>query len=256
MGKGFLSKWLEDTTPKGVPKNVRVLTEQAKKRSVVEKSIRAAVLDNLVGAKVIASIGGYKKASEVILNALPSTKIGRSGDLGEILATEFVVQETEYEVPIRRLRFKDDRQMAMRGDDVLGFVFGVTPVKILKAESKSRKQLSASVLKSACDGVCRHRGRPNPSTLSFISRRLREAGHHDLAKQIENLQRIDIKASSLEHLLFTLSGNAPADLLAERATSPIRGIKRSLAGFHIPDHPRFVKSVFEAAAKALVDGNG
>lgn len=254
MGKGFISKWLEDTTPKGAPKNVRVLTEQAKKRSVFEKSIRTAVLENLVGAKLISSMGGYEKASKVIQNALPSTKIGRSGDLGEILATEFVAQETEYEIPIRRLRFKDDRQMAMRGDDVLGFVFGDTPVRILKAESKSRKQLSASVLKAACDGLCRHRGRPNPSTLSFISRRLREAERHDLAEQIENLQSIDIKVSALEHLIFTLSGNAPGELLAGRAASPIKGIKRILAGCHISDHPQFVKSIFDAVVKALADG--
>jgi len=256
MGKDFISKWLEDTTPSGAPKNVRIFTERDKTRSVVEKSIRTAILENLVGAKLISSMGGFKKASKVILNALPSTKIGRSGDLGEILATEFVDQETDYAVPVRRLRYKDDRQMAMRGDDVLGFNFGPVPVKILKAESKSRKRLTSAVLKSACDGVCRHRGRPNPSTLSFLSRRLRETGQHDVAAQIEHLQDIDIRASSLEHLLFTLSGNDPANILAKRADSPIKGIKRLLAGFHIPDHQHFVKSIFESVVKALADGNG
>lgn len=255
MTKPFIDNWLEDATPKGLPKNVRVLSERPKKRSVVEKSIRSAVLDHLVGAKLISSMGGYKKAAQVIVNALPSTKIGRSGDLGEILATEYVDQQTEYSVPIRRLRFKDDRQMAMRGDDVLGFDFDSKPLRVLKAESKSRKQLTPAVVVAACDGLCRHRGRPNPSTLSFISRRLRESDSHDLAQQIEQLQRTDIKLSAIEHLLFTLSGNDPAQLLADRSGSPIKGIKRSLAGCHITDHAEFIRSIFDGLVGALADGD-
>ncbi len=40
--------------------------------------------------------------------------------MGEILATEFIEFQTEFRIPVRRLRYKDGREMALRGDDFLG----------------------------------------------------------------------------------------------------------------------------------------
>ncbi|QVL48018.1 MAG: DUF1837 domain-containing protein [Thiocapsa sp.] len=54
---------------------------------------------------------GYKVAAEILRSALPQTTKGRSGDLGEILATELVEEETGLRVPVRRLRNKDGRNM-------------------------------------------------------------------------------------------------------------------------------------------------
>ena len=51
---------------------------------------------------------------------MPQTSRSRSGDLGEILATELVEEEIGLRVPVRRLRYKDGRNMAMRGDDFIG----------------------------------------------------------------------------------------------------------------------------------------
>jgi hypothetical protein len=38
----------------------------------------------------------------------------------EILATELVEEEIGLRVPVRRLRYKDGRNMPMRGDDFIG----------------------------------------------------------------------------------------------------------------------------------------
>jgi len=57
---------------------------------------------------------GYKVAAEILSEAMPQTSKGRSGDLGEILATELVEEEIGLRVPVRRLRYKDGRNMAMR----------------------------------------------------------------------------------------------------------------------------------------------
>ena len=47
----------------------------------------------------------------------------RSGDLGEIYATEWIdAHSGGYRAPIKRLRWKDHRNMAMRGDDVIGIL--------------------------------------------------------------------------------------------------------------------------------------
>jgi hypothetical protein len=244
----FIATWLEAETPDGSPANVTVLRERPAKRVAVKKALRKTVLEHLVGADIIQSMGGFKKAAVVIRNALPATKISRSADLGEILATEFVDQTSDYTVPIRRLRFKDDRAVAMRGDDVLGFDFSKDPIGILKGEAKSRAKLTTAVVTSACDAVCRNHGRPNPSTLGFISRRLREAGKHDLAEEVEKLQESSIPLRSIGHLIFTLSGNDPAALLSKSAKSPIKGIKRQLAGCQIKDHSKFISDLFDELA--------
>jgi hypothetical protein len=63
---------------------------------------------------------GKREAARFIRQKLPESKSIRSGDLGEILATEYIAESTSYTVPIKRLRWKDHRNMAMRGDDVIG----------------------------------------------------------------------------------------------------------------------------------------
>ena len=63
---------------------------------------------------------GYEGAANILRATLPRTPRARSGDLGEILATELVEEEIGLRVPVRRLRYKDGREMALRGDDFIG----------------------------------------------------------------------------------------------------------------------------------------
>src|SRR5260370_11707209 len=60
------------------------------------------------------------EAAKVITDLLPQTPQIRSGDLGEIYATEWINAHSGYRAPIKRLRWKDHRDMAMRGDDLIG----------------------------------------------------------------------------------------------------------------------------------------
>jgi hypothetical protein len=252
----FLKKWFERGISPGQPKNVAVLTERDGQRELAIAALDEVVQDHFVGLEIIKSIGGLEKAAKVMENALPSGKITRSGDFGEILATEYVNQFTDFQVPIKRLRYKDDRSVAMRGDDVLGFLFAKKSTRVLKTESKSRVKLTAKVVEEACDGLCRHKGRPNPSTLSFISRRLREVNQHLLAEAVEQLQETEIPLDSVEHLVFTLSGNDPADILSAHASSAVKAIRRHLAGCRIEDHSALIKQVFEKACqKGRKSGN-
>ena len=48
----------------------------------------------------------------------PDDQAGASGDFGRYL--KFIVDQcTDYSVPIKKLRWKDDRAVAMRGNDVI-----------------------------------------------------------------------------------------------------------------------------------------
>tara|TARA_R110002110_G_scaffold403942_1_gene621957 strand:+ start:248 stop:622 length:375 start_codon:yes stop_codon:yes gene_type:complete len=54
---------------------------------------------------------GYEVAAAILKEAMPQTAKGRSGDLGENLATELVEEEIGLRVPVRRLCYKDGRNM-------------------------------------------------------------------------------------------------------------------------------------------------
>jgi hypothetical protein len=72
-------------------------------------------------ARVLARLG-KPEAAKLITDLLPQTPQIRSGDLGEIYATEWINAHSGYRAPIKRLRWKDHRNMAMRGDDVIGMI--------------------------------------------------------------------------------------------------------------------------------------
>jgi hypothetical protein len=50
---------------------------------------------------------GYAKTLGVVRKDLPESKKARSGDLGEILATEYANRKLDFTVPIFRLRWRD-----------------------------------------------------------------------------------------------------------------------------------------------------
>ena len=242
---GFLDQWLVGKQPERSLPNFRTFREREGARKLAAAAIKQAVLDHLVGLDTIKKIGGYDKTAQVIKNRLPTTKRARSADLGEILATEYVSQQTSFDVPLKRLRFKDDRNMAMRGDDVIGIRREGDKAQVLKAEAKSRDSLSTSVVQEASDALMRHSGRPNPSTLAFISTRLREIGRDEDAATIELLQTVDVRDRDIEHLLFTLSGNDPTTALAGHTKSPRPAIQRHTVGVMVKDHQEFIHEIFE-----------
>ena len=96
-------------------------------------------------ARALARLG-KPAAAALIQGKLPTTKAIRSGDLGEIYATEWIDSHSGgYRAPIKRLRWKDHRNMAMRGDDVIGILQDAQTQRLhfLKTEAKSRVALTA-----------------------------------------------------------------------------------------------------------------
>ena len=244
--KGFLDAWLQTERPEPRLPDLLVLTEKDGARKRVKQAIEDAVTDHIVGLEIIERIGGFKKAAAVIRNKLPTSKKIRSGDIGEVIATEYVSQQTGFVIPVKRLRRKDDRDTAMRGDDVIGFRSEKSRHRLLKVESKSRAALAASVVKSAHQALMKHSGRPNPSSLAFISTLLRELGDDAVAKVFEELQTTDIPDDAVEHLIFTLSGNDPVNALKGYSTRPKPDMRRHSVGVVIQDHQSFIQNIFKA----------
>lgn len=90
---------------------------------------------------------GHKKTAKIFRDRLPRSKRARSADLGELLATEYVNAMLEFEIPIHRLRWKDGREMPLRGDDLIGLqIKQGSALHLLKGEVKSGARITASTI--------------------------------------------------------------------------------------------------------------
>lgn len=199
-------------------------------------------------ARALARLG-KPAAAALIEGKLPTTKAIRSGDLGEIFATEWIEANSGgYHAPIKRLRWKDHRNMAMRGDDVIGImqVPQTQRLYFLKTEAKSRAILTAQVLEDARASLDKDGGLPSAHALSFISARLIELGNLTLADAIDDAQfKHGIPVQNVRHLLFTFSGNPPDALLATYLLAYPGSINQCGIGLHVPGHATFIGAVYD-----------
>ncbi|MFO1110886.1 MAG: Hachiman antiphage defense system protein HamA [Bradyrhizobium sp.] len=199
---------------------------------------------------------GKATAAQMITDLLPQTPQIRSGDLGEIYATEWIDAHSGYRAPIKRLRWKDHRNMAMRGDDVIGMILdpATQRLRFLKTEAKSRIDLRAQTLEEARTGLDKDGGLPSSHALSFISARLMELGTDaPLVDAIdEALYRNGIPPESVKHLLFTFSGNSPQALLTQALQAYPGPIGQWGIGLHVNGHAAFVGAVYD---RVIADAN-
>lgn len=192
---------------------------------------------------------GKPAAAALIQSKLPTTKAIRSGDLGEIYATEWVdAYSNGYRAPIKRLRWKDHRNMAMRGEDVIAIFQDVQTERLhfLKVEAKSRASLTAQVVREARAGLDKDGGMPSAHALSYISERLLELGNQPLADALDDaLLKHGIPAEHVRHLLFTFSGNAPGGYLTNSLEAYAGPMGQWAVGLHVQNHGEFVAAVYD-----------
>lgn len=241
--------WLQEVRTKVGKHSVLVLEEVAGKRAAalpeLLKIVRSHYTDPKIVAKRMASLGASETAN-LLAGKYPTTKKGRSGDLGEILASEVAEQKLEFEVPIRKLRYTDDREMALRGDDVIAVSRDQNKkLVLLKSESKSKGWVSAAVIVKAEKALEKDSGRPNVHSVIFVADRLREAGRDQLAEELEAAVCNSFQGVTIEHLLFVFSGNSPkADLSAHLQAHAQKTYACYGAGVHVANHGDFIDLVY------------
>lgn len=248
MTKNVFDDWLESLP--STETNVPLFGERSGARTLGLDALKKLLADHFVGEEVVLKMGGYAKAADTLKNSLPTNKRTRSGDLGELIATEYIDAKTTFRVPVRKLRWKSDREMPMHGNDVIAVEMTEKLIRVLKGESKSRVKFAAGVVKEAADGLDGHDGRPNPSTLAFVTKRLYEQNRDADAKVFERLQ-VDgaLQPKNVVHLIFSLAGSDPSSYLAAAPTPKNSAIKRSAAAVVIHDHAAFVDSVYSHGTK-------
>ncbi len=228
-------------------KNVIVFSEKIGARDSQRRAIIKAVADHFTSIhRLEAAISrlGFARSVSVLRNSIPSDIKIQSGDLGEILCTEYIIQKTKFRVPVKKLRWKDDRNLAMRGNDVLAFGLRQTRKLVLKVESKSRASLHASTIVEAEEGLFKNDGRPNPSSIAFIVNRLEEEGRYAESDFVSSLLQNDFSLKNIEHMIFVLSGTPPKKVFDKCQTENQKGITRFLVGVHVEGHQDFVAQIF------------
>lgn len=246
-------KWCESTKENSDRKHYYTYVEKDGARDEICDDLAKTVRSHYHRLELIADDVkrlGYEVAGEILRTAMPQSAKGRSGDLGEILATELVEEEICLRVPVRRLRYKDGRNMAMRGDDFIGAGYDVADDKLwlLKGEAKSNKALGKSTVTSARMVLNRDHGRCTPDSLLFVANRLLESVDPDdnqLGRSLRDEVGLkSLRADRIVHMLFTVSGNGPHASL--KMDLDAAGAERDhyVVNIHIEDHQDFITKIY------------
>jgi Cap4 SAVED domain len=253
---GIYKKWCDATKGKEKRKRFWTYVEKDGGRDEIRDELAETMrshydrLDRI--ADDVARLG-FEVAAEILRTQLPQTAKGRSGDLGEILATELVEEEIGLRVPVRRLRYKDGRNMAMRGDDFIGAGYNNdgADLWLLKGEAKSNKVLGKATVVSARKVLNRDSGRCTPDSLAFVANRLLESDDDDDVKLGRDIRdEVGLKAlqaERIDHMLFTVSGNGPHASLKEDFTTTGTNRDQYVVNIHVEDHQEFIKEMYEKA---------
>jgi hypothetical protein len=214
---------------------------------IISKSLSSYYADPSRIAGLLKKLGKAASA-KYVRTKLPSLPNIRSGDLGEILCNAYVVENTEFKLGIKRLRWKDHRNMSMRGEDVLAFSLGAksSSLRVLKAEVKSGGTMRTSVIKKARLALDKDSSLPSPHALSFVADRLNQGGEEELCEAIDSVMlKGRLKASQVTHMLFTFSGNDPSKEILKSLEGYSGAVSQHYVALQVSTHDDFIKSVFD-----------
>ena len=245
-----------EVTAHGEKKALCGLTEKAGGRAAIREDLVERVRSHYDKLEQIAEDVerlGFPGASAILGERMPRTARARSGEMGEIIATEFIEFHTGFRIPVRRLRYKDGREMALRGDDFLGMDEDEEErLQFLKGESKSGQAVSNAVVTDARERLSADDGRPTPISQLFVADRLLESADEDdqaLGRKIrDDVALRAVPARRITHGIFALSGNTPGSILEADLNAAGGAHSHISVGFHINGHKGFVAEIFEEAA--------
>lgn len=244
------AEWCEETETEVAKHDLSLLNTKKGGFFIGVDKVAAIIPDQYASPKRLARILrrlGKPAASKYLAGKLPTKTKARSGDVGEILAVSYIEEETIFNENVNKLRWKDSREMALRGDDMLAV--GLTKkgkMLFLKGESKSRKSLANSPIQDARKSLNNYDGLPNPHSLSYLADRFSDAGRDDLADQIDGLMLTKgINVKDVTHMIFTFSGNDPESYLTTDLKDYEGDVEQWSVGLRINEHQEFIAGVYE-----------
>lgn len=250
----MIENWLDTEQEEyGARKHLYMLVEKEGGRAAVQADLIDRVRSHYDDPRNIADDIeelGFPGAADILRERLPRDAKKRSGEVGEILATEFMEHQTGFRIPFRRLRYKDSREMPLRGDDFLGIEQADGRMRYLKGESKSGVNMAGGVITEARTRLGYDDGRPTPISLLFIADRLLEGTEAEqaLGRSIRNeVGRGAIRARDVTHGLFTLTGNDRRAELEDDLDDAPDDHGHVSVNLRIIDHQEFIAWIYAEA---------
>jgi len=243
-------KWCDETQAEADKHDLTLITTKDGGFDIGLEKVAAILPDEYASPLRLARILerlGKPAAAKYLEGKLPTKKRARSGDIGEVLAISYIEERTVFDESVNKLRWKDSREMALRGDDMLAV--GLTDqgnMLFLKGESKSRAKLSNSPVEDARKSLNNYDGLPNPHSLSYLSDRFADAGRDDLANKIDEEMLIKgVNLKDVTHMIFTFSGNNPETYLMTDLKAYDGNIDQWSVGLQVEGHQDFIAGVYQ-----------
>jgi hypothetical protein len=245
-----INNWCDISSSKVGTHDLHQITVKAGRLADGVNEVAATIPDHYVAAHQLARVlrrRGKPQAAALIEARLPTSKKIRSGDLGEILGTAYVNEFTNYAIGIYRLQWKDHRDMAMHGDDLIGIAVDDHGRPLfLKGEAKSGAAMGTAVIESAREALASADERPTPHALLFMSEKYLAAGDEHTCDLIDDATlEGGIALNQVQHLIFTFTGNAAADLLTTDLQNYAGSVRQIAVNFRIQNHQEFIRIVFD-----------
>jgi len=251
----FDSLWLEsDNSGKSYIKFQHL---PVKEKDEIRESVKPALVESILdhhfqSQRIKGSLErlGFAKAAKYFITQLPKEDRTRKGNFGEVVASEHLCQRYGYKMPVFKLRFMDNPNMPMRGEDVVAFEIAednkITAICI--GEAKTMERYNRDKVEKAHKRlvISYH---PHPVTLSLISNILHERGNHDLAEQIDVIvETLGLRSVPRHNWLFVITGNQPRDPFGpiEEIDDVIENLRT--VSLYLPQLSSFIKEIFENPA--------
>lgn len=248
----FDAFWLESgDSSKGYNKFKHLPVKEKKgARESVKLALSKAVLDHHFHRERIKGALerlGFPEAAEFFSTCLPKKGNTRKGNFGEVVASEHLRQRYGYKMPVFKLRFMDNPDMPMRGEDIVAFEVAEDNriTAICLGEAKTLGSYNRSKVEEAHKRlfIAYH---PYPVTLSLISNILHERGDHDLANQVDNILEILVSKPFRQHnWIFIITGDQPSDPFGfiEKIDTVVKNL--TTVSLYLPQLSSFINEIFE-----------
>lgn len=226
------------------------LKEKQGCRNLVKNALSKAILDHHLNPLTISRALerlGYAQAANYFSARLPKSKTTRKGNFGEVVASEHLRQRYHYDMPVFKLRYSENFDMPMRGEDIVAFEIDRNGkiITICIGEVKTNEDYQTAHVRKAHLRLVKTY-HPSPVTLSLISEILRDRDNNDLAEQIDMIyENLVLENNFPRHnWIFIITGNQKIDPF--RPLEEINGVVENLKAVHLylPELSIFIDEIF------------
>ena len=226
------------------------IKEKDEARKYVKLALTQAILDHHISSQAVEGALerlGFAEAAKYLCGRLPREEKTRKGNFGEVIACEHLSQRYGYKLPVFKLRFMDNPDMPMRGEDIVAFEITednkITAICI--GEAKTLERYNHNQVKKAHNRLVTTY-HPYPISLFLISNILHERGDHDLAEQIDIiLETLTLRSFPRHNWIFIITGNRPRN--AFRPIEEMGTVVENLrtVNLHLPKLSSFIDEIFD-----------